>query len=225
MAEATTTEQNTQPGVSQVIQSVIENTVPYSRFKEVNAERAELASKVQQYEQSLAQQSQPQPQANGQPMPSTVDELINHVMSQVDNKLNTAYQEKLAPIEQRLQTERFSSAVENYFSTPEKAALRTEMDAYTLTMTPQEQSFIKERITAGDTKWLDNIYYAVASQRQANAQQQAAAQANKSAFRATTPTPYKSVNTVPLSRQDYINQAKQTGDWSSMFAQMIPPAQ
>ena len=84
MAETTTEQAQQQSGVSQVIQSVIENAVPYSRFKEVNEQKAELAAKVQQYEQAAQQSEQPAQQVNGQPMPSTVDELINHVMSQVD---------------------------------------------------------------------------------------------------------------------------------------------
>lgn len=213
------------PGVQSAIQALVDNTIPYSRFKEIVGEKNALQEQLGQYRQVLEQLQEQQSSAPAG-TPSTVDELMAQVNAQVSKALDSAYKSKVAPLEQYLQDQSFNSVVENYFSSsPEKAALRNEMNAYTSNMAPEEVQFIKKAVTNGNTRWLDNIYYAVASQRQANAQQMANQNASYQANMAVSPTPYKTMATMPMSKKEVLNQAKETGDWTNVFGSMVPPSQ
>lgn len=195
------------------------NAIPYDRFKEVVDQKNQLAAQLNEY-QSVLQQSHATRQDTNQPQ--TVDDLMNVVNSQVEKKLQDAYNTRVAPLEKTIQEQAFTSQLANYFSSPEKAQFFDDINAYTATMRPEEQSFLRSQIIAGNTRWLDTIYHTVRVSKQSNAQNAANQVAAQSANYAQSPTQYKQVVTPSLSRQERIAQAQKTGDWSSFFAPLVP---
>lgn len=201
-------------------------SIPYDRFASVVAQKNALQEQLNQFA------AQMQPQVQGQPASrpiETVDDLLGTVEARINARLGEAEKTRLAPLENQLKDYRFQNTIEGYFSNPERNALRKDMDAYTATieqggmLTPQEQAFLKDQVANGRTQWLDQIYYYIASQKQNSLVNQAASQSQQSAGIAQTPTQYRSVGTVEPSLKDRIGNAKQTGDWNSVFSSLVPP--
>ena len=212
----------------------IVNAVPYSRFKQVNdAKNAQseqndlLRAKISMLEQG-GQDAYPvnNVQQQNDSGFNTVDDLVSHVDNMVSDRLNQAYADKVAPLNDYVQGQAINSSVENYFSTaPDKAVLRDQMDAYTATMTPDEQTFLKGQLLQGNTKWLDNIYAIVATEQNEAVQQMSNDSVQQQVNMATSPQPYKVVRAGEASQTDKIAQAKQSGnrqDWTEVFRGMIP---
>lgn len=194
-------------------------SIPYSRFAEVVAQKNAALEQLNQYQQMQAQQ----PQQSSQGRLETVDDLFSAVDQKVQRKLEEAYQARLAPLEQGMKDYRFQGTIENYFaSSPDKAQLRADMDAYTATLTPQEQNFLKESIAQGRTQWLDNIYYTVATQKQNSLVNQASRQNQQSAGFAQSPQQFRTIGAVEPTLGDKIQNAKQTGKWNDVFASLVP---
>lgn len=197
--------------------------IPYDRFASVIAERNSLRDQLNQVAGQIAQ-AQPQP-SNSVGGINTVEDLLSVVEQKVSARLGDAERTRLAPLENQLKDYRFQNTVEGYFaSSPEKAQLRQDMDAYTASLTPQEQAFLKDSIANGRTQWLDNIYHSVAMQKQNSLVNQATQQSHQNAGIAQTPTQYRTMGQVEPTLGDKINQAKQTRDWSSVFQSMVPPS-
>jgi len=197
--------------------------IPYDRFASVIAERNTLRDQLNQVAGQMAQ-AQPQPSTSVQGI-NTVDELLNAVNQTLDKRFSQAETTRLAPLENQLKDYRFQNTVEGYFaSSPEKAQLRQDMDAYTASLTPQEQAFLKDSVANGRTQWLDNIYHSVAQQKQSSLVNRATQQSHQNAGIAQTPTQYRTMGQVEPTMGDKINHAKQTRDWSSVFQSMVPPS-
>lgn len=197
--------------------------IPYDRFASVIAERNSLRDQLNQVAGQIAQ-AQPQP-SNSVGGINTVEDLLSVVEQKVSARLGDAERTRLQPLENQLKDYRFQNTVEGYFaSSPEKAQLRQDMDAYTASLTPQEQAFLKDSIANGRTQWLDNIYHSVAMQKQNSLVNQATQQSHQNAGIAQTPTQYRTMGQVEPTLGDKINQAKQTRDWSSVFQSMVPPS-
>lgn len=195
--------------------------IPYDRFAQVVAQKNALQEQLNQVAAQMVQ-----PQVQGQPASrpiETVEDLLGVVKKEISESLGNAERTRLAPLENQLKDYRFQNTVEGYFQNPDRAALRQDMDAYTASLTPQEQQFLKDSVAAGRTQWLDQIYYAVATTKQNSLVNQANQQSQQSAGIAQTPTQYRSVGTVEPSLKDRINNAKQNGDWGSVFNSLIPP--
>jgi hypothetical protein len=198
------------------------SAIPYDRFASVIAERNSLRDQLNQVAGQIAQ-AQPQP-SNSVGGINTVEDLLSVVEQKVSARLGDAERTRLAPLENQLKDYRFQNTVEGYFaSSPEKAQLRQDMDAYTASLTPQEQAFLKDSVANGRTQWLDNIYHSVAQQKQSSLVNQATKQSHQNAGIAQTPTQYRTFGQVEPTLGDKINQAKQTRDWSSVFKSMVPP--
>ena len=197
--------------------------IPYDRFASVIAERNSLRDQLNQVAGQIAQ-AQPQP-SNSVGGINTVEDLLSVVEQKVSARLGDAERTRLQPLENQLKDYRFQNTVEGYFaSSPEKAQLRQDMDAYTASLTPQEQAFLKDSIANGRTQWLDNIYHSVAMQKQNSLVNQATQQSQQVAGIAQTPTQYRTMGQVEPTLGDKINHAKQTRDWSSVFQSMVPPS-
>lgn len=197
--------------------------IPYDRFASVIAERNQLRDQLNQVATQMVQ-AQPQPSTPVQGI-NTVEDLLSVVEQKVSARLGDAERTRLQPLENQLKDYRFQNTVEGYFaSSPEKAQLRADMDAYTASLTPQEQAFLKDSIANGRTQWLDNIYHSVATQRQNSLVNQATQQSQQVAGIAQTPTQYRTMGQVEPTLGDKINHAKQTRDWSSVFQSMVPPS-
>lgn len=197
--------------------------IPYDRFASVIAERNSLRDQLNQVATQMVQ-AQPQPSTPVQGI-NTVEDLLSVVEQKVSARLGDAERTRLQPLENQLKDYRFQNTVEGYFaSSPEKAQLRQDMDAYTASLTPQEQAFLKDSIANGRTQWLDNIYHSVAMQKQNSLVNQATQQSHQNAGIAQTPTQYRTMGQAEPTLGDKINQAKQTRDWSSVFQSMVPPS-
>lgn len=218
--------ENAQPA-QQAPQATPQEFVPQGRFNQVYAQNKAMEQKIAQYEQELArvqQTAQPQPTNSGSGI-NTVEDLLSVVEQKVSARLGDAERTRLQPLENQLKDYRFQNTVEGYFaSSPEKAQLRQDMDAYTASLTPQEQAFLKDSIANGRTQWLDNIYHSVAMQKQNSLVNQATQQSQQVAGIAQTPTQYRTMGQVEPTLGDKINHAKQTRDWSSVFQSMVPPS-
>jgi hypothetical protein len=201
------------------IQPQAQGAIPYSRFKEVIAQKNELANKIAQYEQML---NQPQAQNPGQSQVNTVDDLLGVVDKLVEQKLNQAYEQKLKPVESYMQSTQFNSNVERYFGDPAKAQVRAEMDAYTATLDPQSQQFLKQQIMAGNTRMLDAIHYQILAEKGQFVQQQANQQAQGMASIAQQPQPFRVVRQGDPTLQDIKQNALQSGNFKNFFAAISP---
>jgi len=210
---------NVAPQTTPVTETV-QNAIPYQRFKEVVDQKNQLADQLSQLSQS--QQQAYQQQNAG---PQTVDDLMNVVNSQVEKKLQDAYNTRVAPLEKTIQDQAFTSQLANYFSSPDKAQLFDDINAYTAGMSPGEQQFLRNEIVKGNTRWLDTIYHTVRVSKQSQVQNSANQVAMQSANYAQSPTQYKQVVMPSLSKEERIANAKKTGDWSQFFANLVPPPQ
>jgi len=196
--------------------------IPYDRFASVIAERNSLRDQLNQVATQMVQ-AQPQPSTPVGGI-NTVEDLLGAVRSEISSQLGNAQKTYIAPLQEQVKDYRFQNTVEGYFaSSPEKAQLRQDMDAYTASLTPQEQAFLKDSVANGRTQWLDNIYHSVAQQKQSSLVNQATKQSHQNAGIAQTPTQYRTFGQVEPTLGDKINQAKQTRDWSSVFKSMVPP--
>jgi hypothetical protein len=221
------TVQNPEMGqnIEQTVQPQSQGAIPYSRFKEVIGQKNELAAKIAQYEQILANQAVQQPayqQPQSAPQINTVDDLLGVVQSLVDQKLNQAYETKLKPVEGYMQNSQFTSNVERYFSDPAKAQVRAEMDAYTASLDPQSQEFLKQQIRVGNTRMLDAIHYQILAEKGQSVQQQANQQAQGMANIAQQPQPFRVVRQGDPTLQDIKQNALQSGNYKNFFAAIAP---
>jgi hypothetical protein len=183
------------------------NHVPYDRFKEVVEERNKLLQAIQQAQQPVQQPVTGQVDYNNM----TAEQFAKYIEQNVENKLNSVYQEKVAPLNDYVTNLQFSTKVEHYFSDPEKAKLRAEMDAYTATLTPYEQQAIKQSVLSGNSRRLDEIYYTVANERQRYAQGLANQQIQQTIPQATSPQGFRTINTVAPSFNDKLSKAAAQG--------------
>jgi hypothetical protein len=211
------TEQN--PEVGQNIEE--KGAIPYARFKEVISQKNSLAGELNQIKAQL-ESMQASPQAQSQPGISTVEDLLAHVQSLVDTKLNEAYETKLKPVESYVTESRFSSGVERYFSDPAKAEVRQEMDAYTAMLDPQSQQFLKQQIMNGNYRMLDAVYHQIKAEKGQSAQTQAYANAQGMAQVAQQPQPFRTIRTGEPSINEIKQGALQTGNFKEFFKSIAP---
>lgn len=189
----------------------VSNHVPYDRFKEVVEERNKLIEALQSIQQPAQQVSQPSVQQGVDYSNMTAEQYAKYLEQKMDSKLASVYQEKVAPLNDYVNNLQFSNKVESYFSDPERAKLRAEMDAYTATLTPYEQQTIKQSVLSGNTRRLDEIYYTVANERQRQAQGLANQQIQNTIPQATSPQGYRTINTVAPSFNEKLSKAAQQG--------------
>ena len=186
-------------------------SVPYDRFQQVIQQKNEMAQRLAAYEaQQQAQVAQqPASQIN------TVDDLLNVVMSSVDQKLNQAYDTKLKPIEEHVTKTNLVANVERFYAgQPEAAKVRGQIDQYFDTLTPDYQNFIKQSIVKGDTSVMNNLYYAVIAQNRAQSNQVVQQSVQQQAVMAGSPQPYMTLQANPVSFQDKIKNAAAAGPYA-----------
>jgi hypothetical protein len=218
--EAQPLEQNPEMGqhIEQEVSLQDKGAIPYARFKEVIAQKNQLAERLSQLE-SRMQQAPTQAVQNEM---NTVEDLLGMVQQMVDTKLNEAYETKLRPVESYMQNSQFSSNIERYFATPDKADVRAEMDAYTATLDPQSQAFLKQQIMAGNTRMLDAIYYQIKAEKGTQAQQQVQQQVQGMARHANQPQPFRTVRTGDPTISDIKQGALQSGNFRDFFNAIAP---
>jgi len=213
--------QATQPTMGQEAQPQMEQqpqeqgNIPYARFKEVIAQKNQLAAQL------ASLQQQPQTQAVQNEV-NTVEDLLSVVQKLVDTRLNEAYETKVKPVESYVQNSQFNANVERYFSDPKKAEVRAEMDAYTATLDPESQRFLKAQLVNGNTRMLDAIFYQIQAERGHQVQTQAQAQTRGMAEAAAHPMPFKTIRTGEPSLGDIKQSAIQTGDFKNFFHSIAP---
>lgn len=199
-------------------QAQIENAIPYHRFKEVNEQKNLLAQEVALLRQQMG--SVTQPKQSGQV--ETVDDLIRVMDERLNGKAKEFEEQRLKPLEQKIQTQNFDNNVDRYFANPEKAAVRDQMDAYTATMDEEDRAHLMARVAKGDMRRLNEIYHQVRSEAQGNTQAQAQAQANATAKVATQANPYRVIRDGQQSIQDLKQNAIQSGNFKSVFEALAP---
>ena len=221
------------PPVAEPIAQQQVQSIPYSRFAEVVAEKNATKTQLQAMEQKLQQMANviSGGQQGSLPQFQTAEELVAYVNKQVDDKLEAAKKEYIEPIQQRDKLMTYNSIVEGYFSQRQEAAqIRHQMDAYTATLPQEEKSLLQEMIVGqglrGRTDALDWIYSVVASQNQNQIQQATEESRQTQANQAFSPQPYRVMRQVEPTTQESIAQAIQKNrlkpDFSGVFARHIP---
>ena len=194
-------------------------SIPYSRFAEVVAQKNEYAQRlaaIQQPQQPAAVNADPYANIND------IQGLVNAVKQETLKEVQSQYQREVLPIKQQLESQAFNGVVENYFSSPEKAQLRQDMDNYTASLPENEKQFLKQAILQGRTQYLDHIYYTIANQKQMQMQQMASQNANQNSAAAQTPQQYRTAVMPQQTLHDKIGNAQQSGNWSSVFDSLVP---
>lgn len=199
-------------------QAQIENAIPYHRFKEVNEQKNLLAQEVALLRQQMVA---PQSRQTG-PQVETVEDLFKVMDERLNGKAKEFEEQRLKPLEQKIQTQNFDNNVDRYFANPEKAAVRDQMDAYTATMGADERDFLISQVAKGNMRLLEAIYHQVRSEAQGNTQAQAQAQANATAKVATQANPYRVIRDGQQSIQDLKQNAIQSGNFKSVFEALAP---
>jgi len=210
------------PATPAPVQEQTDNRIPYDRFQEVISQKNALAEKAAKLEQTLAQVSTTLNPNQGIPQFETAEQLARYIEEKttknVQDQIQQAYQQYIAPIQQERVMSQYGNGVEKYFaSDPQAAQVRAEMDRETAVLPEWKKQAIIQGVMNGDYEMLNNIKARVLESRAKEVQSQTNNYLHGSVPMAQAPQPFRTVGTIPASKHDLIQQAKQTKDWSGVF--------
>lgn len=213
------------PAAPAQVQEHTDNRIPYDRFQEVISQKNALAERAAKLEQTLAQVSSTLNPNQGLPQFETADQLAKYIEDKtaknVEEKIQQAYQQYIAPIQQERMLSTYGNGVEKYFaSDPQASAIRAEMDRETATLPEWKKQAVIQGVMNGDYELLNNIKAKVLESRAREVQNQTNSYLHATAPMAQAPTPFRTMGVIPASKHELIQQAKQTKDWSSVFSSL-----
>ena len=199
------------------------SNIPYDRFSQVVHQRNELQDKYSNLETEVSRikEAITGPQNTGSNFES-VDDLLKHVDSQVEQKLARAYQERIVPLEQERLVATYNNAIEGYFSrNPQAAKLRGEMDSYTASMGQATKDSIQNAVLQGDNSMLDMIYTKARSDKDNQLQGYLSTQQTRQVNQVAQATPYKAIRTPQTTKQDVYSMAREQNSMKPVFSQLV----
>ena len=209
------------PAVSAPVPQEQGNRIPYDRFQEVVSQKNALAEETARLRQTLAQVNSSINPSQA-PQFETAEQLAKYIEDKtnknVQEQIQSAYQQYIAPIQQERMLSAYGNGVEKFFaSDPQAAAIRAEMDRETAVLPEWKKQAVIQGVMNGDYEMLNNIKARVLESRAREVQSQTNSYLHGSVPMAQAPQPFRTVGTIPASKHELINNAKQTKDWSSVF--------
>jgi hypothetical protein len=197
------------------------NRIPYDRFQEVVHQKNALAEETAKLRQTLAQVSSTL-NPNQSPQFETAEQLTRYIEEKtnknVQEQIQAAYQQYIAPIQQERMLSAYGNGVEKFFaSDPQASAIRAEMDRETALLPEWKKQAVIQGVMNGDYELLNNIKARVLESRAKEVQNQTNNYLHGSVPMAQAPQAFRTVGTIPASKHDLIQNAKQTKDWSGVF--------
>lgn len=214
--------QQVAPAATAPVQEHTDNRIPYDRFQEVISQKNALAEETAKLRQTLAQVSSTLNPNQGMPQFETAEQLTRYIEEKtnknVQEQIQAAYQQYIAPIQQERMLSTYGNGVEKFFaSDPQAASIRAEMDRETALLPEWKKQAVIQGVMNGDYELLNNIKARVLESRAREVQNQTNNYLHGSVPMAQAPTPFRTMGSIPASKHELINNAKQTKDWSGVF--------
>jgi hypothetical protein len=203
------------------------NRIPYPRFQEVVGQKNALAEENARLKSVLGQVSNTLNPQETLPQFETAEQLAKYIEDKtnrnVEQKLNEAYERFIAPIQQKEMLSVYGNGVEKYFaSDPQAAEIRADMDAFTATLPDWKKQALIQGVMNNDYDMLNSIKSRILESKAKNIQGQVSQSLHAQVPMAQAPQPFRTVASIPASKETLIANAKATKDWSGVFNSLGP---